>query len=600
MAERARVVYQVLAHDALSHTAEFSVLVRHPPAPSFDLVLPVWSPGAYEIRDSAREVRELRASPEGDPRPLRVERVEKNRWRVHPDGSEVVDVRYSVYGRELTDDGFDVSDEHLYLNAPRCFPWVDGRADEPVELVLHLPPGWRAFVELPRLSESPPRFRAANFEELVDTPVECGRPQEVTFRAAGVPHTVLFCGLPGNFEAHRIEEDARKIVEAQVRYFGGSPLTSYTFLFHLADRRDGGLEHRASTSLVVERNSFRPAEAYERILTLLSHEYFHLYNVKRIRPKVLGPFDFSREVYTRLLWWMEGTTDYVSVLMLRRAGLFTPTKTLQKMGDIAARFYAMPGRAHRSLEEASLLAWIDLYRPFEESRNQSISYYDKGYLVSLALDLDLRHRTENAASLDTVFRKLWAEYGLPGRGLAEDELQPVIESATGLDVGEFFDRYVRGTADLDLARFAHHAGLKFGPAPKPANGEETADPGYLGIEFVNESGRVRVREVLEGSPARRAGISPADEIVSFDGARVLAEGFPDALKRYPPGSELTVDLYRRGVLRHLPLTTAKAPPAKYAFTPLESVTPLQKTIYGAWLDAPWEPAPPATPKTPPS
>ncbi len=248
---------------------------------------------------------------------------------------------------------------------------------------------------------------------------------------------------------------------------GESPLHGYTFFVHLNDIPDGGLEHASSNSAVVRPDVFAPLERYQRFLALQSHEYFHLWNVKRIRPKSLGPFDYTREVSTGQLWWMEGATDYFSDLILRRAGLYSPAKFLEENARVAKEVLSSPGRNSLSLEELSRIAWVDYYQPFEETPNQSVSYYTKGYLVSLCLDLEIRHRTETRASLETVVRLLWTEYGKLGRGLEEGELQPVAERATGLDLTEFFDQYIRGTAELDVERFARYTGLTFGPRPKP-------------------------------------------------------------------------------------------------------------------------------------
>jgi predicted metalloprotease with PDZ domain len=582
----ARQTYSVVGLEPSTHRVRFELDVRELTGDRLELVLPVWSPGAYEIVESSREVREMSARRGDDGRPLALERVRKNRWRIDTGGASEVRVAWTSYAHVMADDGFDLTDEHLFLNAPRCLPWIEGRAGEPLEIALHLPAGWSAHAELPRVGESPPCFRAESYEALVDAPIDCGTPQVVELRPAGIPHHLVICGGPSNLELHRVEADIARIVEEQIRYFGDSPLRSFTFFLHLHDRRDGGLEHANSTSLVVERNSFRPPEEYDRFLTLVAHEYFHLYNVKRIRPKVLGPFDFDREVYSKMLWWMEGTTDYVAHLLVRRAGLFTPERYLEKLAENARLYLTTPGRAVKSLEESSQATWVDLYRPYEESRNQSISYYVKGHLVSAALDLEIRHRTENRRSLDSVFRYLWKEYGRPGRGLEEDEIFSSIERATELELSDFFERYVRGTAELDLGAVAARAGLTFGPAPRPP-GDGSA-PGFLGVEYANEGGRVRVREVLDHTPARRAGISPGDEIIALDGAKVVFEQFPEAMKRFPAGSAVELAFFRRGLLTRRTVTTAVAPPAKYVFRPMADASPAARAIYASWLGATWE------------
>jgi predicted metalloprotease with PDZ domain len=344
-----------------------------------------------------------------------------------------------------------------------------------------------------------------------------------------------------------------------------------------------------SNSCVVPRTTFAIPEDYLHFLSLTSHEYFHLYNVKRIRPKVLGPFDYTREVYTRLLWWMEGTTDYFAELVLRRAGLRSPSQALTEFAKMARTYADTPGRRRLGLEEASLIAWVDYYQPFEETPNQSVSYYLKGTLVSLCLDLEIRHRTEARASLETVLRSLWTDYGRPGRGLAEDELLSVANRATGLDLAPFFARYVQGTDDLDLNAFAQLAGLSLAAKPKPTD-DETPDPGYLGVRVENSGGLPRIRHVLLDTPGRRAGLTPGDEIVAINGVRVTFESFDRSMALYPPGTPVDLAIFRRGYLRHVALTTGTPPPEKYAFTPVEAPSDLARRVYESWLGAAWEPA----------
>ncbi|MCI4366751.1 MAG: PDZ domain-containing protein, partial [Thermoplasmata archaeon] len=340
-----------------------------------------------------------------------------------------------------------------------------------------------------------------------------------------------------------MEADLGKIVDAAIRYVGESPLKGYTFFYHLHEISDGGLEHLTSNSCVYPRLGFRPKENYERFLWLTSHEYFHLYNVKRIRPERLGPFDYTKEVYTRLLWLMEGTTDYVSLLLLRRAGLFSPTKYLEKLAGEAKKYLSTPGRHHQSLEESSLLAWIDYYRPREETLNRSISYYTKGHLVSFALDLELRERSEGKSSLQEVVQALWTGYGRPGRGIPEGAFPGIVAQATGVDIEEFARRYIAGTEELDFDRYARLAGLGFAPAPEKPEAEEEGLPGDLGAEYRVQENVVRISTVRDGGPGRRAGLAPGDELLAVDGVKILPRDFEDLLKRFPPGTSADLTLF---------------------------------------------------------
>ncbi|HEV2428725.1 MAG TPA: PDZ domain-containing protein [Thermoplasmata archaeon] len=571
------------------HRAQFLLEVDPAGDGPIDLVLPSWVPGSYSIRPTARAVGGLKASARPSGTPLSVERVDKGRWRILPAGAPSVRVEYEVYGHDTGTGSFDVTAEHLFLNAAVCLPYVDGRKDVPHEVSLLLPAGWKIFTELEEVELQPPTFRAASYDELVDTPIDCGTPEVLVTTPRGVPHRIALCGKGGNYEAHRLETDLSKLVEATARLFGTLPMSRYTFFVHLTEQRGGGLEHKTSTSLVVPRWMFRPESEYQNFLVLASHEYFHLFNVKRIRPKVLGPFDYTKENYTSLLWAMEGTTDYYAPLLVRRAGLLTPPKYLERLASRVRLYLDVPGRRASSLEEASWTTWISFYQPFEDSLNETVSYYLKGGLVSWCLDLALRHGTENRSSLDDVYRTLWNEFGAKEVGLGEEEFFPVVQRVSGLDLDDFYRRYIRGTEEIDLAAFARYAGLKLAPKERSPDAEDDPEPGYLGIDTESANGMIRVRAVRDGTPARRAGLSPGDEIVAFDGVRVTFDQLGATLKRFPAGSEIDLALFRRGYLTHVKITTGTGLAEKYELVPVEEPTPLERKIYESWLEAPWTP-----------
>ncbi len=587
-----RIVYTARAAEPAEHRGRFTIDLEGVAEPHVDLVLPSWVPGSYHIANYARGFRGLRASQMPGGTAIPVERVDKARWRVPSQGVTALRIEYSVYGHEMIDEAFDLTPEHMFLNAALCLPYVDGHLADPLEVRLDVPPDWRVVTELAEAGTHPPSFRAPDYDTLVDSPIDAGRPLVVTIRPGGIPHRIAICGEGGNYELHRLEEDIGRIVEATVRLVGDSPLTGYTFFYHVHDVSDGGLEHASSTSCVVPRFAFRGPEGYERFLRLTSHEYFHLYNVKRIRPKVLGPFDYTREVYTRLLWWMEGSTEYFSELILRRAGLLTVPKYLEGLAKSIHDYLDTPGRRVQSAEESSLISWIDYYQPFEETPNQSVSYYVKGQLASLCLDLEIRSASANRASLETVLRTLWTEYGKTGRGLREDEILAVANRSTGLELGPFFDRYIGGTDEIDFDAFARKAGLSFVPKPKDPDAADE-EPGYLGIRFESSNGSLKVKNVLVDTPARRAGLTPGDEIVAFNRARVTSETFERILKRHPPGTAIELTVFRRGYQRSVPVTLGTAPPEAYLFRPVEGADELARQVYERWIGAPWEPPKPA-------
>jgi predicted metalloprotease with PDZ domain len=584
-----RQTYRVHVERPADHTGQFTLEVRELDSPTFDVVLPRWVPGSYILQPTARGVTSVRASVAGEHRELRVDPVEVGRWRVWTDGASSVDFHYQVYGHIVATDGFDVTPEHLFLSPVFCFPYVDGRKEEPCEVVVPLPDGWKAVTELTEVDRHPPRFRAESYDELVDSPIDCGTPVVYPIVAGGIPHRIVICGEGGNYEPHRLQEDLGKIAETTIRLFGDSPLARYTFFYHLSDTYDGALEHATSNVGMFRRDTFRPESAYQKFLSVSSHEYFHLYNVKRLRPHVLGPFDYTKENYTKLLWWMEGTTDYFSLLVLRRSGLFSVSRYLEKVAEEIVQLRRVPGRAVQSLEEASLKTWVDYYQRYENTPNQSVSYYNKGHLVSLCLDLEIRHRTEGRHSLDTVLRHLWTEFGRVGKGLGEDELLPVMNSVTGTDLTEFFGHYVAGTREIDFEAFLRYAGLTLHAKEKGPEPDPDGEPGYLGAELKNVDNRPVVTVVYDGGPGHQAGVSPGDEIVAVDRVKVSFEGFPRTLKGLGPGAKVELGLFRRGWWRTVPVTLGQAPPEKMIIESAPSATELERQIHESWLGSAWQP-----------
>jgi predicted metalloprotease with PDZ domain len=584
-----RISYTAEATAPSVHRVHFSIDLYEVATPVLDLVLPSWLPGFYVIFGFARGLRDLVARREPDGAMLPVLRVDKARWRITTLGASRVHVGYTVYAHELTDAGIDLTADHMYLNPGVCLPYVDGYLSEPVTLTLGVPASWKVVTELEEVGGHPPRFRARNYDELVDSPIDAGSPVVRTIRPLGIPHRISLCGQGANYDPEALERDLARIVEASAALLGDSPLARYTFFYHLTNARELGLEHSCSTSIVVERTCFRPASSYRRFLYLSAHEYLHLYNVKRIRPKVLGPFDYTRENYTRQLWWMEGSTDYFAYLVLRRAGLYTPAQFLEQRAKLYKEYIETPGRRRVSLEESSLLAWIEYHQSFEETPNQSISYYEMGDLVSTCLDLEIRHRSENRVSLETVLRLLWKEYGKVGRGLEEDELLPVANRATGLDLTAFFDQYVRGTRELDVAVFVRHAGLELAPAPKRLEEEGEPEPGDLGIEVEDAGGIARVRHSFSGRPGYAAGLTPGDEIIAINGAKVTYAGFEKTLEKYPTGTPIDLTIFRRGYLDRVSLVTGPAQVRKYALTPMSSPSELARRVYESWVGSDWPP-----------
>src|SRR2546429_2031644 len=413
-----------------------------------DLVMPVWTPGSYLIREFERHVQDFAAETDG--RGLDWTKVNKNTWPVKTNGARQWRVTYRVYANELSVRTSEVNSDHAFWNNAALLMYPEGQIGMPSTLRIVPAAGWKIATGLPSVVGEKNTFRAENFDILYDSPVEVSNFKELDFQVRGVPHRIVIDG-EGNYDPVRLRSEVQKIVEAEVSMFGEIPYHDYTFILHLRSNTGGGLEHLNSTALGFRRFGFSNDEGYGRFDSLVAHEFFHLWNVKRIRPDALGPFDYTKENYTRLLWVAEGITEYYGNLMVRRAGLGSDRLYLDHLAKQIQDFQETPGRDQMSAEEASFDAWIKFYRPDENSANSQISYYDKGELLGLLLDLEIRRRTNNAKSLDDVMRYLFTEFFKKGRNYTPADFQKACELMEGASLDQFFSRYVRGRDDLVIA-----------------------------------------------------------------------------------------------------------------------------------------------------
>lgn len=543
-----------------------------------DLILPSWTPGSYMIREYARHVQGFGAFTTAMDTPLPWRKIARDAWRVETGGAERIQVRYQVYANDLTVRTSHLDGAHGYFNGASVFVFVPGREAEPLRLRVEPPPGWQVTTGL-EPADRPNEFLAADYDELVDCPVECGTHRLLAFEVDGVPHRIAIWGY-GNEDEVRLIADTRRIVEVQRDFFGALPYCHYTFILHLLDGRGGGLEHRNSVTNQVDRWTFRPERNYERYLSLTSHELFHVWNAKRLRPAPLGPFDYRRENYTRLLWWVEGATSYYDNLLLVRAGLMAPERFLERLGEAVAQLQNQPGRLLQSLEQSSFDAWIKFYRPDENSANSSVSYYLKGGLVCFLLDMEIRARTGGTRSLDDLMRQLYAAYPITGPGIPEEgALLAAVEELTGDRQGafrDFFARYVSGVAELDYARALAVAGLEL-------RWERKGPRAWLGCNLKRQGERTIIESVRSDGPAWEAGVYAGDELLALDGWRVNDERLTERLEERQPGDTVRLSLFRGDALIEASVTLAEAPPDRAVIKPLPAPDEAQRRTYRSWL-----------------
>lgn len=574
-----RIHYQVSMADPNSHLVHVRMEVRGLPGDSADFVLPVWTPGSYKVRDYAKNIQEFSAGRS----PWR--KVDKSRWRVAAGGD--VTIEYDVWAFELSVQSSHVDADHAFLNGASVFFYVDGHKDAPITLGFDMPAGWKIASGLEGRGRT---LSAPDYDVLVDSPIEIGTFVKRTFKVGGVPHHLVIHG-EGNYDEKKLLEDVKKIVETEIRILRDVPYPHYTFILHNSQERGGGLEHLNSTALQYPSLGYRPREKYENFLELVAHEFFHLWNVKRIRPDMLGPFDYEREVYTTLLWVMEGFTSYYDTIVPCRAKLFTPDKYLKKMAERIQKYEEKPGRKRQSLSESSFDTWIKLYQPNENSTNCQMSYYEKGELVGMCLDLEIRRRTGNRRSLDDVMRLLYRDYGRKGEGFPEGEFKRTCERVGG-NLDRFFRDLVDGVVDIPWNRYLDVVGLTLEKEPrKPEEGEPVRKArAWLGVGTSKSAGTLSIASVVEDGPAWKAGLSAKDEVIAIDGLKLSADDFERRIEEDAPGERARFTIFRSGYLREIPVAFGAKENVTWAIRRVKSPSSVQKKIYESWLWNKWQPA----------
>jgi len=541
-----------------------------------EIKLPVWTPGSYLVREFAKNVVSFEAY--SGNKKLDVRKKRKNIWAVPTKDVGKVTVRYTVYAYEMTVRTSFVDADRAYLNGTSIFMYVGGFIQNDVKVVVEPHGDWKEIsTGLPKTKDKWVRT-APNYDVLADSPLLIGNQEILTFTAEGIPHYIAIDG-ESNCDNEQMVKDFIKITEVETALFEEHPCEEYTYIILNTEKSYGGLEHLNSTSLIFPRWSYKPKDKYLRFVSLAAHEYFHLWNVKRIRPMALGPFDYDNENYTHLLWVMEGFTSYYDEYLLRRAD-FIDDKTY--LGMVVKNFNYCentPGADVQSLTEASFDAWIKYYRQNENSSNCAISYYSKGAAVSILLDLEIRYASGDKNSLDDVLRYLYQEfYKKQNRGFTDDEIQAVCEQFAGKSLEDFFTNYIWGTTPLDYDKYLGYVGLQ-----TMDRLSDSSSP-YLGTNTKTENGRLLITKVVIDSPAWNSGLNVNDEIVAIDGFRVT-EKLGDWMAKYGVGETVTLTITREGKLKTMNVTLTKNPRVDLTIVKRDDATPKQKKRYKDWLGA---------------
>ena len=569
------------------------------PDPDGQLVwLPVWIAGSYLVREFARHVLRVEAICKG--RPVALRKLAKNRWRAAPCKGALL-LRWTVYARDASVRTAFLDASRAFFNPSSVLLAAAGHEHLPHTLCVEPPaqqPDWSVATALAAVDVDTRGFglyQADNYNELIDHPFEIGQLLRLRFRAHGTPHEMVIAHadrLHDQIDTRRLAADLRRICETEIALFEPerprAPFARYTFLVAPSANGYGGLEHASSTALICSESDLpHPSESaqrsagYRQFLGLCSHEYFHAWNVKRIRPQALTPYDLERENTTGLLWLFEGFTSYYDDLVLRRADLITPQQYLDLLGRAINAVQGTPGRRMQSLTEASFDAWIKFYRPDENTPNSSVSYYVLGSLFALALDLTLR--TRSRCTLDDVMRLLWHRYGrtqapLSKKGVPEDALPALVHEATGLDLRTFFARHVDGVQELPLERLLAAAGVRWTRAEPDALSS-------LGLRLDDAQGWPKVRQVLTDSWAQQAGLAPEDIVLAVNGQRASPETLKRMYARARQGSVWQVHAMRDARLVELQAPLPAPAPGSVQLGLADKPNATARRLRRTWLGA---------------
>ncbi len=549
------------------------------------LLLPVWSPGSYMVREYAQFLSRLQVTGD-DGRPRTARKVDKSSWKVDCRDTNSIHVSYEVYGHDLGVRNNHIDGTHAFLTPTALFIYPESRLSDSVEVEVVAPEGWKVFTQLERPVETHDFFSAADFDELYDSPIEIGPHPSFEFQAAGATHTVAIWGR-GNHDIERLKRDMPALVEANAAVFGGKvPYEKYLTILLLTDGVFGGLEHRRSTALMFPRHEFCGPkgsvdlpitdDSYLGFLALFAHEHFHTWHVKRIRPVALGPFDYQRENFTRDIWSIEGITNYYNDLALLRANRIKPAKFLEFLAAQLHKLDGIPGRLAQSLEESSFDAWIRLYRSHENNLNSTVSYYLKGHVVAALLDVFLEEASAGTKCLDDVMRFLWQHHSKE-RGYPEGKFDELVFEATGIEVASQFDSWVRRAEELNYEEILGLAGLKL----KKSHGKDPAGP-WIGVKTRANGDRLIVAEVRSDGPASGF-LSPGDELVAVDGFKVSAKNLDERLRVAGIGNFTNVHVFRYAELVEVSVAIVAEPATKYEILADPLATPAALAVRRSWL-----------------
>lgn len=556
-----------------------------------DFAMPDWAPGSYYLQNYAANVQQFRATG-ANGKALGWRKTDSQTWRVDLAGSDYATIQYQIFGNTLRNNQAQYDELHAFIGGPSVWMYLVGGKERPIELAVSVPAGWKIATGMDHTSDH--TFQAADYNWFADAPLEISNFVEKDFEVRGTTYHVIVHNIESNKDFSKFTADLQKAVENIVSMFApvasvgeqAAPFKDYYFLFHIWPATGGGLEHLNSTQIDFSKDwdDKSPAEGfgtqYDLKLFVTAHEFFHAWNVKRLRPRPLGPFDYSQMVHTSSLWISEGLTSYYGALALVRAGVIPPQQYLDGIGKLLTKFDGEPGRAERSIEDTSWDTWFPNAGVLQQKTNLAntwYSYYDGGQVMGHVLDFAIREKTNNRKSLDDWIRLLYFRYALPKPGFEPDDAIRVASEVAGSDLSDIFQNYISGKDSIPYEKYFAYAGISV---------EAKVDPSkpWIGVETAPaEHGRLSLKNVTPGSPAEAAGLDRDDVVLAVDDRAVGPAEFAAAVTGHKPGDSIRVLVLRLGEIKEIPVKIGSNPHRVYTLKPMEHPSDQQNAIYNDWL-----------------
>jgi predicted metalloprotease with PDZ domain len=569
-----KIAYTVTFPEAQAHYADVEMDITGLHQKTLDLKMPVWTPGSYLVREFSKNVESFTAESKG--KPVEAKKIRKNIWRINSGNLSSIKVKYKVYAFELSVRTSYIDVSHAFLSCTGMFVYPDGMLHHPS--TVHIVPykGWTTVsTSLEMVNNDPFTRKAPDYDILYDSPIEVGTQDVISFEVGHTHYEVAMVGV-GNYDKAKLKTDMPKIIEHEAAIYGENPNNHYVFIVHNTSRGGGGLEHLSSCVLGVSRENYATEAGYRGFLTLVAHEHFHLWNVKRLRPIVLGPFDYDNENYTTDLWIAEGFTAYYQDIIIRRTNLYPVENYLGSLTNNINYLANQPGNKVETLAEASFDAWIKLYRPNENTANSTINYYNKGAMMAWMFDLEIINDSKGKYSLDDVMRYMYNTYYKgKKRGYTDVEFKQGIEKFAGRNLDEFYKKYIYGLDDIDFNKYLDYAG--YHATDELAGNNDPA----LGVATATGGGKIFVTGVVRNSAAWIDGINVNDEIVAIDSVKV--SDMNTVLNGKKPGDKIKVSVLRDGLPMTLPVTLLKKTQVKYKIESVAQPTGQQMLVRKKWL-----------------